>query len=55
MLDRDAALATVGSDLDLLREIGTLFLKEYPTSIAELSGCRPPNGMPSASNTTLTD
>ena len=38
MLDRNAALATVGGDLDLLREVGTLFLKEYPTSIAELSG-----------------
>jgi HPt (histidine-containing phosphotransfer) domain-containing protein len=36
MLDRDAALRSVGGDLDLLREVAALFLKECPTAMAKL-------------------
>ena len=36
VLDRDTALARVGGDADLLREIGLLFLQEYPREITEL-------------------
>ena len=33
VLDRAAALARVGGDLDLLKEIAALFLEEYPGSL----------------------
>jgi HPt (histidine-containing phosphotransfer) domain-containing protein len=36
VLDRDAALGCVGGDLELLQEIGTLFLQECPVAIGEL-------------------
>lgn len=35
-LDREAALSRVGGDVDLLREIGELFLREYPSEVADL-------------------
>lgn len=35
-IDREAALSRVGGDVDLLREIGVLFLRECPSAIAEL-------------------
>ena len=36
VLDRAAALARVGGDLDLLKEIAALFLGEYPRELAEI-------------------
>jgi len=36
VLDRAAALARVGGDLDLLKEIGALFLEEYPRELEDL-------------------
>ena len=36
VLDRAAALARVGGDLDLLKEIATLFLEEYPRELDDL-------------------
>ena len=39
LLDRAAALTSVGDDLDLLREIGALFLAESPRDLAELETC----------------
>jgi HPt (histidine-containing phosphotransfer) domain-containing protein len=36
VLDRDAALGSVGGDLELLREIGTLFIQECPIAVGEL-------------------
>lgn len=36
VLDLDAALERVGGDEDLLREIGALFLQEYPPAISDL-------------------
>ncbi len=36
VFDRDTALSRVGGDMDLLREIGALFLQEYPPVIREL-------------------
>jgi two-component system, sensor histidine kinase and response regulator len=35
-LDRATALARVGGDLDLLKEIATLFLDEYPRALDEI-------------------
>ena len=35
-LDRETALSRVGGDMDLLREIGALFLQEYPPTVVEL-------------------
>jgi two-component system sensor histidine kinase/response regulator len=35
-LDRDLALARVGGDLDLLKEIATLFVEDYPKVLLEL-------------------
>jgi HPt (histidine-containing phosphotransfer) domain-containing protein len=35
-LDRDAALARVGGDTDLLREIAVLFIEDYPKVLTEL-------------------
>ena len=34
--DRDAALARVGGDAELLKELAELFLQEYPRSLAQL-------------------
>ena len=36
LLDRANALARVGGDLDLLREIAALFLDEYPRELDEI-------------------
>jgi two-component system, sensor histidine kinase and response regulator len=36
VFDRDTALSRVGGDVDLLREIGVLFLQEYPPAVSEL-------------------
>ena len=36
VLDRATALARVGGDLDLLKEIGALFLDEYPRALDEI-------------------
>jgi HPt (histidine-containing phosphotransfer) domain-containing protein len=36
VLDRAAALARVGGDLDLLKEIAALFLDEYPRALDEI-------------------
>jgi len=36
VLDRDSALSRVGGDLELLREIGALFLQECPPAVQEL-------------------
>ncbi len=35
-LDRDVALSRVGGDAELLTEIATLFLSEYPKILADL-------------------
>ena len=35
-MDRDTALARVGGDLDLLKEIAGLFLDEYPEALGEM-------------------
>jgi two-component system, sensor histidine kinase and response regulator len=35
-LDRDLALSRVGGDLDLLKEIATLFVQDYPRVLLEL-------------------
>lgn len=35
-LDREVALARVGGDLELLKEIAGLFLEDYPNAQAEL-------------------
>ena len=37
-LDRELALSRVGGDAELLKEIGGLFLDEYPRVLAELRG-----------------
>ena len=36
VLDRETALARVGGDIDLLREIAALFLEEYPRALADM-------------------
>jgi HPt (histidine-containing phosphotransfer) domain-containing protein len=36
VFDRDSALSRVGGDVDLLREIGMLFLQEYPQGVRDL-------------------
>ena len=36
VLDRDLALARVGGDAELLKELALLFLEEYPRLLAEL-------------------
>ena len=36
VLDRAAALARVGGDLDLLKEIAALFLDEYPQALVDM-------------------
>jgi two-component system sensor histidine kinase/response regulator len=36
VFDRDGALSRVGGDVDLLREIGSLFLQEYPQGVRDL-------------------
>ena len=36
MLERDTALARVGGDLELLKEIAALFLEDYPRSLDEI-------------------
>jgi HPt (histidine-containing phosphotransfer) domain-containing protein len=36
LLDREAALSRVGGDVDLLREVGALFLKECPSAVTGL-------------------
>lgn len=36
VLDRAAALARVGGDLELLKEIAALFLDEYPRALDEI-------------------
>jgi len=36
VLERDAALARVGGDLELLKEIGALFLDEYPRCLDDI-------------------
>jgi HPt (histidine-containing phosphotransfer) domain-containing protein len=36
ILDRATALARVGGDIDLLREIAALFLDEYPRALEDL-------------------
>ncbi len=36
VLDLETALARVGGDEELLREIGALFLQEYPPAISDL-------------------
>jgi two-component system sensor histidine kinase/response regulator len=36
ILDRAAALARVGGDIDLLKEIAALFLDEYPRALDEM-------------------
>jgi HPt (histidine-containing phosphotransfer) domain-containing protein len=38
ILDRDTALSRVGGDVDLLREVGLLFLKECPSALMDLRG-----------------
>jgi len=35
-LDRTTALARVGGDIELLKEIATLFLQEYPRVLSDL-------------------
>jgi two-component system sensor histidine kinase/response regulator len=35
-LNRELALARVGGDAELLKEIGELFLEEYPRALADL-------------------
>src|SRR5262249_15467432 len=35
-LDRQVALARVGDDMDLLKEIAELFLSDYPTTLTEI-------------------
>ena len=40
VLDRATALARVGGDLDLLKEIAGLFLDEYPRALDEI--CQAP-------------
>jgi two-component system sensor histidine kinase/response regulator len=35
-IDRDVALSAVGGDVELLKEIAALFLREYPKLLAEL-------------------
>jgi len=35
-LERDTALARVGGDLDLLKEIAALFLEEYPRELDQI-------------------
>jgi len=37
IMDRKLALSRVGGDLELLREIGQLFLEEYPGLLARLT------------------
>ena len=39
LIDRDAALASVGDDLDLLREIGALFINDSSADLADLRNC----------------
>jgi len=36
VLDRDVAMARVGGDVELLKEIAALFLEEYPRVVSEL-------------------
>lgn len=36
ILDRDTALSRVGGDVQLLREIGAIFLQECPPAVTEL-------------------
>ena len=36
VLDRETALARVGGDIDLLKEIAALFLDEYPLALVEM-------------------
>jgi two-component system sensor histidine kinase/response regulator len=36
VIDRDVALARVGGDADLLKEIAQLFLDDYPKALANL-------------------
>ena len=36
ILDREAALSRVGGDVDLLREVGAIFLKECPSAMTDL-------------------
>ena len=36
VLDRATALARVGGDVDLLREIAALFLEEYPRALGDM-------------------
>lgn len=36
ILDRESALSRVGGDVDLLREVGVLFLKECPSAVTDL-------------------
>ena len=36
LLDRELALTRVGGDTELLKEIATLFLEDYPLTLAEL-------------------
>jgi HPt (histidine-containing phosphotransfer) domain-containing protein len=36
-MDRAVALSRVGGDTELLREIGQLFLEEYPTMLTQLA------------------
>ena len=36
VLDRQTALSRVGGDVELLREVGFLFLKECPTAMSDL-------------------
>ena len=38
LIDRDVALARVGGDVDLLKEIAVLFLEDYPRVLLELRG-----------------
>ena len=36
LLDRELALTRVGGDAELLKEIATLFLEDYPLTLSEL-------------------
>lgn len=36
VMDRETALSRVGGDVDLLREVGALFLKECPSVVTDL-------------------
>ena len=36
MLDHDLAISRVGGDAELLKELGQLFIEEYPRLLAEL-------------------